>query len=54
MGYSKEAAKYLETAASVSSTLDNKNLNGSIYSKLGITYYQLGDLETAIEYSGRG
>ncbi|MGV8078422.1 MAG: tetratricopeptide repeat protein [Methanosarcina sp.] len=53
MGYSKEAAKYLETAALVSSTLDNKDLKGSIYSNLGITYYQLGDLETAMRYSGQ-
>ena len=53
MGYSKEAAKYLETAASISSTLDNKNLKEPIYSNLGITYYQLGDLKKAIEYSGQ-
>ena len=49
-GYSKEALKYLETAASISSKLDNKNLNESIYSKLGITYHQLGDLKKALEY----
>ena len=53
MGYSKEAAKYLETAASISSMLDNRNLKESIYSNLGITYYQLGDLKKAIEYSGQ-
>lgn len=52
-GYSREAAKYLEIAESISSTLDNKHLKGSIYSNLGITYYQLGDLEKAIEYSGQ-
>ncbi|MGE5458484.1 MAG: tetratricopeptide repeat protein, partial [Methanococcaceae archaeon] len=51
LGYSNEAAKYLETAASISSTLDNKHLKGSIYSNLGVTYYQLGDLKKAIEYS---
>ena len=51
LGYSKEAAKYLETAASISSKLDNKNLEGFIHSKLGVTYYQLGDLKKAIEYS---
>ncbi|WP_300101877.1 tetratricopeptide repeat protein [Methanosarcina sp.] len=50
-GHSKEAVKYLETAALISSKLDNKNLNESIYSKLGITYYQLGDLKKALEYS---
>ena len=53
LGYSQEAAKYLETAASISSRIDNKHLKGSIYSNLGITYYQLGDLEKAIEYSGQ-
>ena len=51
MGYSKEAMKYLETAASISSTFDNKNLNGSIYSNVGIIYYHLGDLKKAVEYS---
>ena len=52
MGYSKEAAKYLETAASISFTIDNKGLKESIYSNLGIVYYQLGDLKKAIDYSG--
>ena len=51
MGYSKEAMKYLETAASILSTFENKNLKISIYSNLGITYYQLGDLKKALKYS---
>ncbi len=51
LGYSKEAEKYLKTSASISSELNNKNLNESICSKLGITYYHLGDLKKALEYS---
>ncbi|AKB32639.1 High-affnity carbon uptake protein Hat/HatR [Methanosarcina siciliae HI350] len=49
-GYSKEALKYLDTAESISSKLDNKYLKESIYRKLGTTYIYLGDSRKAIEY----
>jgi tetratricopeptide (TPR) repeat protein len=50
LGYSKEALKYLDTAESISSRLDNKNLKESIYSKFGVAYSDLGEIRKAIEY----